>query len=733
MWFFIEYKPVFDDTQVIENIINLAKKYLPEDKIPLILKAYEFAKKAHEWTIRLSWEPYIIHPLKATEFLMELNPDVSSIQACILHDVIEDTTFTYDDVKKEFGEDVAILCEWLVKVSKIKYKWEDRHLETIKKTFLAMAQDLRVIFIKLADRIHNIQTLQYHPNPHKITKIAEETMKIFVPIAKRLWLYHFQLYLENWAFRHLDEKNFNRIIEYLKKHFGVFGEKYIDKWKKMIKEMLEKEWIKDFIVKWRLKSPYRIFEKIETKYQSWDLSNVMDLLAYRVITKSISDCYMVLWIIHKYYTPLIKKIKDYIAIPKFNWYKSIHTTILWMFNFPIEVQIRTEKMDEIAEYWVAAHFGYSENHWPTVVSEQQAKRIEKLQKTVEEYKNAEQKEIFKENLNLEILNKSIFLYTPNGDVKELPKWSTVLDFAFSIHSDIWLKFKNAIVNWAIKPINFEPKNWDVVQINIFKNNFSATKHRLDFLHTSFAKSQLSKFLKTKQKEDLINESVKWLNKTLQEIWLPLYLSDWDKISKFYKEVDIECKLLNVLNKTEKYSSIIKNVYPNEWSNYIKIVWKNIESKNAKKNTKITIPIVVVDYDKIINYQLCPECDPKLWDKIIAKTWKDWIKIHKMSCKALKTVSFDKLMEAHRNNYQTQSYKVNIQLQTGKRHNNIIDIMTIFTELKIPILKFSIDNQDDGTWIINLESEFNNPAKISFLLADLKKNYADIKILKKWII
>jgi GTP pyrophosphokinase len=348
---FFAYEPVFEENplEILQSILVKAQKYLSGEEIEAIKKAYEFTKQAHEGVLRKSGEPYIIHPLKATQFLMEIKPDAVSIQACILHDVIEDTQYTYADIEQLFGKEIAEICEGLVKVSKVRYKGEDRGLETIKKTFLAMAKDLRVIFIKLADRIHNIQTLHYHPEGSKRIKIAEETLKVYAPVAKRLGLYTYQLYLENGSFRVLYPERFEEIMEYIKKYFGG-GEKFIDKGIKNLTAILKKEGLSDFIVQGRIKSPFRIFEKMENKYHTDDVSMIMDLLAFRVVTDTVSDCYMILGIIHKYYTPLIKKIKDYIAVPKFNGYKSIHTTILGMFRFPIEIQIRTWAMDEIAEH-----------------------------------------------------------------------------------------------------------------------------------------------------------------------------------------------------------------------------------------------------------------------------------------------------------------------------------------------------------------------------------------------
>ena len=261
---------------------------------------------------------------------------------------------------------------------------------------------------------------------------------------------------------------------------------------------------------------------------------------------------MVLGIIHKYYIPLIKKIKDYIAIPKFNGYKSIHTTVLGMFRFPVEIQIRTEEMENVAEFGVAAHFEYSDNNQPTLVSEQQGIWIQKLQKIVSDYTDTEQKEKFKSQLNIEVLDKTIFIYTPRGDIKELPVGSTVLDFAFSVHSSIGLRFKNAIVNGQIKPISYQLKTGDIVNINTFKNKFSANKHWLEFLRTPTAKNQLLKYIKTAERELRLQEAIAGLNSYLKDMELPLFRSEKDKIQKLDDALEVEKRLLLVLDKQETY-------------------------------------------------------------------------------------------------------------------------------------------------------------------------------------
>ena len=718
-----------DPQELVDGIIARAKTYLPAEQIPLIQKTYEYAKAKHEGQVRLSGEAYIIHTIKATEFLMEINPDVASIQACILHDVIEDTEVTQEDIKQEFWEEIATLCEWLVKVSKIKYKGEDRHIETLKKTFLAMANDLRVIFIKLCDRIHNIQTLQYHPNPLKIQHIAQETLKIYVPIARRLWLYYFQLYLENWSFKHINETDFTKIFTYLKKYFRN-EEKYTNKGIELLTTMLRKEGIKEFTIKWRIKSPYRIYEKLEKKYQASDIWEVMDLLAFRVVTSSVADCYMILWIIHKYYTPLIKKIKDYIAVPKSNGYQSVHTTVLWMFPFPTEIQIRTYEMDDIAEYWVAAHFAYSEHNKSISVNEYQWQWIRTLHDLVNTYKETDDKENFKNELRIEVLNKRMYLYTPKWDVIEISNWWTVLDFAFAIHSEIWLRFKSAIVNGQIKPINFIPNTGDVIKINTFKNKYSANKHRLDFVTTVNAKSVINRFLKTQQKDEILKKHTDELNSFLEKYALPKYEWSNDKISKAYSKPEFEKKMVEVMDKKLTYSQLIKSVYPKERDSINKAINVNNHPQNPIIKDIAAHARVLVDGDRLFNYTLCPECKPLPGQKIIAKAGRDGIKVHTLECKSLKTISLEKLLEAHREGDTINNYGVSIELVIFNKYSNLLDIMTIFSDLCIVILQISIKNNGNGTSSIFLESEFKNPARIAFLVNSLKKYDDSIKINKE---
>jgi len=392
-------------------------------------------------------------------------------------------------------------------------------------------------------------------------------------------------------------------------------------------------------------------------------------------------------------------------------------------------------MDDVAEFWVAAHFAYSEAHQPIFVPEAQSLWIKKLQDLVTTYQSSDEKEKFKNELNIEVLDKRIFVYTPKGDVIELPVGSTVLDFAFHIHTEIGLRFKSAIVNGEIKPISFKPDTGDVVGINTFKNRYSANKHRLDFLYTSVAKGHLLKFIKTETKADILKEAIDELNKILKEYELPAYNSNGDKIWKTFNKQEFERKLMEIIDKKWTYNQMIRTVYPEEWE----ILKENKQKSKTKitKKDKENKSEVILDEDKTMNYTFCNECNPDHSKKIIAKTGKTGIKIHTLECKALKTISFDKLMEAHWRDQENEpkgkaNYKIAIEIKIHNKYGNLLNIMTTFSELRIIILQISIKNNGDDTSIIMLESEFNNPSRISFLLNALKKYDDSVKIIKKKI-
>lgn len=728
IWYTPETSKHPDD--IFEDILRSERlSYLQKEDIGPLRKAYAFAKKYHTGQKRLSWEPYIIHPLKVLNFLTYIKPWIASMQTALLHDLIEDTEVTKEIIQNEFWEDVANLCEWLVKVSKIRYKWEDRQLETLKKTFLAMGKDLRVIIIKIADRVHNIQTLHFHPSTQKKTRIAEETLKIYVPIAKRLWLYVYQGLLENGAFYQLRPKEYQRIYEYvIKEYWNV--DLYKNTWIQNLEYLCQSEELSFHRILWRLKSPYRIYKKL-LKYQTQDISKIMDILAFRIITDSIANCYSILWIIHKHYTPIFAKMKDYISIPKPNWYKSLHTTVLWMFDFPVEIQVRTQEMDYVANYWVAAHFAYSDHWAPIEVSDSQARWIQKLQGIVNKYSEATDKESFKHELDIEILQKNIFVYTPKWDIIEMPLWSTLLDFAFRVHTDIGLKFKNWFINWKIVPLDYKLKTWDIVKIDTFKNKYSATKSRTQSLHTPTAKSKLQRFLRTQEKDQILAKIESVLNKKLETYKLPLIGSKEDRLKKTYKtQDDYENILFKVRDKQISPTKLIKDLY---WDMMPKIDQEVIQKKQETISTltKKWEKEVLVEGNRFLKTSYCPECKPRFPQKIIAKTWKGWLKIHRTKCKALETIDHKKLLEVHRKGQAANVYTLKLELEVSDKPWSLLQILRILDYYGINVQYVNAtpaSGTENNKSTVELHLEFNNPSKMWFLINDFKQRKKLIKII-----
>ncbi|PID34630.1 MAG: hypothetical protein CR971_02210 [candidate division SR1 bacterium] len=735
---FSKYEPLMDENPqfIVDRIIKKLNSYSQKDYSEIIQRTYDFTRHAHDGIYRHSGEAYITHPIQVADILMDLKPDVASVQTAILHDVIEDTEYNYDDISGLFGEEVATLCQGLVKIKKVKYKGEDTQLETIKKTFLAMAQDLRVILIKIADRIHNMQTLVYHPKIEKQEKIALETMKIYVPVCKRLGLYQYQTVLENLCFKILDPESFEKVFQYFEKHVPS-SKKDSEKGVAILTKLLEKEGITDFTVKGRLKSPYRVYEKMTKKYQSWDFNKVMDLLAFRVITKNISDCYSVLGIMHKHYTPLINKIKDYIAIPKFNGYKSIHTTVMGMFRLPTEIQIRTKEMDNVAEFGVAAHFAYSDKNGPIAVNKKQSEWIKNLQNLVKEYTEreegaSEKREEFKKKLNVDILNKSTFLYTPKGDIIEISRGGTVLDFAFAVHTDIGLRFKHAIVNGSIVPINYIPKTGDIVDIKTFRNKYTATKHWMEFVHSPSSKAKITRYLRQNERTYLIETAKQTVNKQLEKLKLPSLYSKEDQLSQYYTHKDLENKLLDIIDKKTSITHLIKSVYPNS----IKDTTPDKGEKKKQKNkSQYQYQDIIIDDHRMANFSLCPECNPQHSEKIIAKVDRHGIKIHKTGCIAMQTIHFDKLLEAHWGNESENSYLLNISFQIDT-NINIIEIFSIISGLNMEIETFKVEKKEREKTkfkIMHLTILATNPTKIQYMINSLKKFGNSVKVLSKKLV
>jgi len=470
-----------------QEIIDIIVKNQPGADISVINDAYEFAAIAHAGQKRLSNDDYIQHALETAKRLAELKMDLPTIAAALLHDVPEDTNYTLNDIKKKFGKEIAQLVEGITKLGTLKYRGLERYAENLRKMFLAMTEDIRTIIIKFADRLHNLETLEYL-RPDKRKRIALETLEIYAPIAHRLGMGEIKGQLEDLSFPYAYPKEYEW-IKNLSENKLKIEKKYIEKIKKVIQKELIENGVAVISIHGRIKHIYSLYKKLLEKDKN--INKVYDLIAVRVITNNVADCYRVLGIIHKKWPPLKGRIKDYIAQPKPNGYQSIHTTVFAENGKIVEFQIRDKEMHELAEYGIAAHWHYKE------IGEKKSNK-EKTdwlkQLMVIQQKIADNSE-YLSKIKLDVFQSRIFVFTPDGDVIDLPEKATPVDFAYHIHTDIGNKCIGAIVNENMVPLDSELKSGDVVEILINKNRSKPNEDWLNFAKTNVARERIKQSLK----------------------------------------------------------------------------------------------------------------------------------------------------------------------------------------------------------------------------------------------
>ena len=646
-------KEYLSPEELYQDLISRVRRYHPSDDISMIEKAYKIAYAAHEGQVRKSGEPYIIHPLCVAIILADLELDKETIEAGLLHDVVEDTIMTEEEIEKEFGPDVALLVDGVTKLQQINFPsdkgngdnktadQQEMQAENLRKMFLAMAKDIRVIMIKLADRLHNMRTLKYQP-PAKQQKIARETMEIYAPIAQRLGISKIKVELDDLSLKYLEPDVYYDLVDKIAVRRSE-REEYIQQIVDEVTEHMKNAGIKSQI-DGRVKHFFSIYKKM--KNQSKTLDQIYDLFAVRIIVDSVKDCYAALGVIHEMYKPIPGRFKDYIAMPKPNMYQSLHTTVIGSSGQPFEIQIRTMEMHKAAEYGIAAHWKYKEASDGKKVAAQEEEKLAWLRQILEWQRDMSDNKEFMNLLksDLDLFSDSVYCFTPTGDVKTLPVGSTPIDFAYSVHTAVGNKMIGARVNGKLVTIDYEIQNGDRIEILTSQNSKGPSRDWLNLVKSTQAKNKINQWFKNEFKEENIVKGKEMLlayckakSINISEIMKPPYMEaqmkkygfkDWESLLAAVGHGGLkEGQILNRMQ--ELYDKDHPKVLSNE--EVLANVAENAQARQMLPRAKSKNGIVVKGiHDVAVRFSKC--CSPVPGDEIIGFVTRGrGISIHRTDC------------------------------------------------------------------------------------------------------
>ncbi len=714
--------------QLYRDLISHVRRYHPSDDISLIEKAYKTAYDAHKEQVRKSGEPYIIHPLCVAIILADLEMDKETITAGLLHDVVEDTIMTEEEIKKEFGSDVALLVDGVTKLQLLQMsgdyegKTPDRlemQAENLRKMFLAMAKDIRVIIIKLADRLHNMRTLKHMP-PEKQQRIARETLDIYAPIAQRLGISKIKVELDDLSLKYLEPEVYYDLVDKIAIRKSE-RERYIQNIVNEVSRHIENAGIRAQI-DGRVKHFFSIYKKM--KNQDKTIDQIYDLFAVRIIVDSVKDCYAALGVIHEMYKPIPGRFKDYIAMPKANMYQSLHTTLIGTSGQPFEIQIRTYEMHKAAEYGIAAHWKYKEASDGKKVEGQEEEKLSWLRQILEWQQDMSDNREFMNLLknDLDLFSDSVYCFTPTGDVKNLPSGSTPIDFAYSIHSAVGNKLIGARVNGKLVTIDYEIKNGDRIEILTSQNSKGPSRDWLNVVKSTQAKNKINQWFKNQLKEDnivkgkdLIAAYCKAKSVNMQEIMKPEYMNaimkkygfrDWDSVYAAIghgglKEGQIINRMLEMYDKDHKKAITDEEV--------LAAVAENSHARPAAVRSKSGIVVKGI-HDVAVRFSKC--CSPVPGDEIVGFVTRGrGVSIHRTDCVNIIHMSelermrlIDAEWQKSPEEVTEEKYFSEIKIYANNRSGLLADISKALTEKNIDILSMNtrVNKQGLATMSISFE-------------------------------
>lgn len=710
---------------MLQHLLEKIKKYNPTGNFSLIEKTYNFAVNAHQGQKRVSGEDYIIHPTAVAEILADLNMDNTTIAAGMLHDVVEDTKYSYSDIKEIFGEEIAMLVDGVTKLGKLEYRTkEEQQAENLRKMFIAMAKDIRVILIKLADRLHNLRTLKYM-SPDKQFEKATETLEIYAPIAHRLGISKIKWEMEDLSLRYIDPERYYELVDKVAKKRQE-REEYINYVINTLNEK-NKEMGIEAQIEGRPKNFYSIYKKMY--HQNKAFEQIFDLTAVRVIVDTVKDCYGVLGIVHTLWKPIPGRFKDYIAMPKPNMYQSLHTTVIGPNGEPFEVQIRTWEMHRTSEFGIAAHWKYKEGRTSQNEFDEKLKWLRQMLEWQNEVRDTKE---FMETLKIDLVIDEVYVFTPKGDVIDLPVDSTPIDFAYKIHSAVGNKCVGAKINGKIVPLDYTLQNGDIVEIITSANSNGPSRDWLKIVKSSQAKNKIRQWFKKDKKEENIQKGKEQFEKEIKRLgYTPSQVLKNEWLEQTYKKFGLHS--LDDLYASIGYGGLTLNQVTMKLKEEIRKnqkaeikdedqIEKQIAKSMSQKARRTDKGIKVKDIENaLIRFSKC--CNPVPGDEIIGYITKGrGVSIHRTDCPNAKDLlnEPERLIDVEWNIQSQVSYNADLQIRANDRQGLLAEVTSIINESKINIVSFYSRTSKDKVANINFILEINDIEQLNKLIRKFRR-------------
>lgn len=739
-----------DQTWTAQGVIDAVSSYMNKDHVAIVERAYKFAAVAHKDQIRQSGEPYIMHPIQVAGILANLKMDPTTIASGFLHDIVEDTGVTLDDVRELFGDDVAMIVDGVTKLGKIKYKSNKQRLaENHRKLLLAMSKDIRVMIVKLADRLHNMRTLQ-HLRPDKQRRIANETLEIYAPLADRLGISTIKWELEDISLRYLNPQQYYRIVHLMNSRRDQ-RESYIAEAIQDIKHAISDLNIKPEIYG-RPKHIYSIYRKMRDQHKQF--SQIYDLLAIRVIVDNIRDCYAVLGAIHTKWKPMPGRFKDYIAMPKANMYQSLHTTVIGPEGRPLEVQIRTEEMHRVAEFGVAAHWAYKEGKTDKVQTTNTGNKLNWFKQIIELQEDTDDASDFMDSVKGELFGDHVYAFTPKGDVLELPKGAGPLDMAYQIHTEVGNHTTGATVNGKIVPLDYEVKNGDIVDIKTSSNSAGPNRDWLKLVSTRRARNKIKQFFRQKDREKNIETGRQTVEQQLRDFKFdPKELMTKEQLQKVvekmhYQHIDDlfaavgfgDLQPVGVANRlTEDVRQQREEQRQRQEERELLEEHQTIDNTESesdsqrKRKLKPSEGVVIEGVDNLL-VRLSHCCAPVPGDKIVGYITKGrGVSVHRSDCPnvAHAEANGERIVDVYwaNPNDTTAMYNADLEIQGYNRDGLLNDVLRIInnTTKQLNVVNGRVDHNKMVT--ISISIGIRNAEQLERLM-DVLKNVQDVYVVKR---